>query len=122
MEILRIAGVDVSRLIKRIKHIYEPIWDEKTGRTITCKMIGDIKDRKWRLEVTTKGLSQSDSAMLSGLLESDSYIEVGFIPPNSASDTIVTKTFYGSPITYDLYSYVVANIRYASVGFNLIEQ
>ena len=122
MEILKIAGVDVSRLIKKIKPTHEPIWDEKTGRTITGKMIGDIKDRKWKLEITTKGLTQSDSAMLSGLLESGAYIEVGFIPPNSATDTLVTKTFYGSPITYELYSYAVANIRYSSVGFNLIEQ
>lgn len=122
MEFLKISNVDISHLIKKIKPTHEAIWDEKTGRTITAKMVGDIKDRKWKLECTTVGLSQAECAQITNLLESAPFIEIGFIPPDSANDTIKTITCYGGAISYELYSYAINNIRYSSVGFNLVEQ
>lgn len=121
MEFLKINNTDISQYIKEIKPSHESIWDEQAGRTLTGKFVGDIISRKWKLECTTKMISQTDSGLIMGLLEAKPIMEVSFIPTNTMSEDIITLPFYAGTLQHKVYSYAQGLKRY-SVTFDLVEQ
>lgn len=122
MAFLKISNTDISDYIKSLTISHEPVWNTKAGRTLTADFVGRVVARKWKLQFTTRPLSQSEINMITSLLESADFFNVEFIPINGT--TAITKTFYVNAPTISVYSYSpnLANVRYKSLSFNIIEQ
>ena len=122
MAFLEISGTDVSKYINSMKITHEPIWSTNAGRTLNANFVGDIVARKWTLDVTTRPLTQQESSLIQGLVESSPFFNVKFIPTNSSDDALKTIRVYTSTPTHTVYSYNKNLVRYQSVSFSLIEQ
>lgn len=122
MTYLKVSGVNLSSYINSLVPDGEPVWNTKAGRTLDATFVGRIVARKWKLNLTTRPLSQSESAIIHSALKVGDFVEVEFIPPDSADDTLVIDTFYVSPTSNTVYSYVKGLPRYSTMTFNLIQQ
>lgn len=122
MEYLEISGVNLSSYIKSLVITHEPVWSTNAGRTLDATFVGDIVARKWKIEVTTKPLTQQESALIQGLIEVSPFFNVSFIPTNSSIDALKTISVYTGTPSHTLYSYNKNLIRYQGMSFNLIEQ
>lgn len=124
MSYLKIAGVDLSPYIKSMTTDDEPIWNSKAGRAIDeeATFTGRIVARKWKISMTTRVLTQKESALIAKTLKSGTFVDVEFIPTDSETDELITKTFYVSPISNSAYSYAPGLPRYSGMTFNLIQQ
>lgn len=122
LSFLKINDVDLSSYINAMVITHEPVWSTNAGRTLDATFVGDIVARKWKLQITTKPLGQSDTGMILGLLESSPFFNASFIPTNGSDDSMVTAKVYTSTPTVTTYSYHPMLTRYKSIAFNLIEQ
>lgn len=122
MKYLLINGHDISKYIKALTPTHEPIWSTNAGRTMTATFVGDIVARKWKLEVTTRALSQEECAYITTLLEKSPFLAVSFIPTNSSEDNTMTTTMYVGTPTQNVYSYATGLPRYDGMSFSLIER
>lgn len=124
MSYLKVAGVDLSPYIKSMTTDDESIWNSKAGRAIdeNATFTGRIVARKWKISMTTRVLSQAESALIAKTLKSGTFVNVEFIPTDSGTDELITKTFYVSSISNSVYSYAAGLPRYSGMSFNLIEQ
>lgn len=124
MSFLYVNNTDLSPYINSLTIDHEPIWNTDAGRTITARYVGRIIARKWKLNLTTKPLSQSESAKIGSLLKKGEFVTVKFINPDSATGAVKTTDMYVSPSSYSVYSYAdeVSRARYKELAFNLIEQ
>lgn len=122
MEYLKISDVDLSGYIQKMSISHEPVWNTNAGRTLTADFVGRIVARKWKLQFTTRPLSQNEIQMITNLLEKADFFDVEFIPTNAT--TPITKTFYVNAPTAEIYSYAdsLAGVRYKQLAFNIIEQ
>ena len=122
MAFMKISGTDVSGYINTLSISHEPVWNTKAGRTLTADFTGRVIARKWKLQCTTRPLSQTEMQMLMNLLERADFSNVEFIPTNATS--AVTKTFYVNAPSTKVYTYSeeLPNVRYESLSFNIIEQ
>lgn len=123
MAFLKISNTDISDYIKSLTISHEPVWNTKAGRTLTADYVGRVVARKWKLQFTTRPLSQKEVSMIIGLVEASDFFNVSFIPTNN-SGTILTKQFYVNAPTTKVYSYSpnFENVRYESLNFNIIEK
>lgn len=122
MSYLKISGTDISDYIQTISISHEPVWNSKAGRTLTADFAGRVIARKWKLECTTRPLSQTEMNTITNLLETTDFFNVEFIPTNATS--VITRTFYVNAPSTTIYSYNsnLENVRYKSLSFNIIEQ
>jgi hypothetical protein len=122
MAFLKISGINVSDYIKTLSISHEPVWNSKAGRTLTADFVGRVIARKWKLQCTTRPLSQTEMQMITNLLEEADFFNVEFIPTNATS--AVTKTFYVNAPSTKVYTYSekLPNVRYESLSFNIIQQ
>lgn len=119
---LKINGTDVSGYIQTLLIEHEPVWSTNAGRTLDATFVGDIIAWKWKLQITTKPLTQKESAVIKGLIENTAFFNVSFVSPNSTSDVLQTASMYTNAPASTLYSYHENLIRYQGLSFNLIEQ
>ena len=119
---LKINGTDVSKYIATQSITHNIIWSTNAGRTLSGNFVGDIVTRKWKIVLTTKPLSQKESAEFAKLVESGAFFNVQFIPPNSESGGMKTITVYSDEPSWEIYSYVIENARYKSIGISFVEQ
>lgn len=122
MSYLKISGIDLSDYIKTMSISHEPVWNSKAGRTLTADFVGRVINRKWKLQCTTRPLSQNDIQTIMNLLEGADFFDVEFIPINAI--TPITRTFYVNAPSTKVYTYSdkLPNVRYESLSFNIIEQ
>ena len=122
MAFMKISDIDVSDYIKTLSISHEPVWNTKAGRTLTADFVGRVIARKWKLQCTTRPLSQVEMQTITNLLEKADFFNVEFIPTNATS--AVTKTFYVNAPSTKVYTYSeeLPNVRYESLSFNIIEQ
>lgn len=122
MSYLKISGTDVSDYIKTLSISHESVWNPKAGRTITADFVGRRIAQKWKLQCTTRPLSQTEMQTIMNLLEKADFFDVEFIPTNAT--TPITETFYVNTPTAKIYTYSdkLPNVRYESLSFNIIEQ
>lgn len=122
MSYLKISNTDLSGYIQTMSISHEPVWNSKAGRTITANFVGRVIARKWKLQCTTRPLSQTEMNKITSLLESADFFNVEFIPLNATTAT--TKTFYVNAPSTKIYTYSdkLPNVRYESLSFNIIEQ
>lgn len=123
MEFLKISNVDVSKYIKSLSMSHEIIWNSKAGRGITAEYVGRIISRKWKLQLSTKPLSQAEVAKIMGLIEATDFVDITFVPTNN-NGAPITRTFYANSPSTKVYSYAeyLKNVRYESIVFNTIEK
>lgn len=122
MSYLIVSGVDISPYVQVMTTSYEPIWNTKAGRTITGDFQGRIINSKWKINMSTTPLSQSESAIIHSVLREGDYVSVQFIPQDSPSDTLVTTTMYVSAIEHQIYSYAEGLPRVLSLTCALVEK
>ena len=122
MAFMKISGTDVSDYIKTLSISHEPVWNSKAGRTLTADFVGRVIARKWKLQCTTRPLSQSEMQMITNLLERADFFNVEFIPMNETNS--ITRTFYVNAPSTKVYTYSeeLPNVRYESLSFNIIQQ
>ena len=122
MAFMKISGTDVSGYINTLSISHEPVWNTKAGRTLTADFTGRVIARKWKLQCTTRPLSQTEMQMLMNLLERADFFDVEFIPTNAT--TPITRSFYVNAPSTKVYTYSeeLPNVRYESLSFNIIEQ
>lgn len=122
MSYLKISGTDVSGYIKTLSMSHEPVWNTTAGRTLTADFVGRVVARKWKLQCTTRPLSQTEMQTIMNLLEGADFFNAEFIPTNATSP--ITKTFYVNAPSTNVYTYSdnLSNVRYESLAFNIIEQ
>lgn len=122
MAFLKISGTDVSEYISGLTPTHEPVWNPKAGRTLTADFTGRVIARKWKLQCTTRPLSQEEIVKIMNLLEEADFFDVEFIPTNATAP--ITRTFYVNAPSTKVYSYhpSLGNVRYSSLSFNIIEQ
>ena len=122
MAYMKISGTDVSGYIKTLSISHEPVWNSKAGRTLTADFVGRVIARKWKLQCTTRPLSQTEMQMITNLLEKADFFNVEFIPTNATAS--ITRTFYVNAPSTKVYTYSeeLPNVRYESLNFNVIEQ
>lgn len=119
---IEVSGVNLSSYISKMTIDDEPVWNDSAGRALDAGFVGRIIARKWKINLATKPLTQKESAIIHSALKTGDFIKVKFIPPTSNSDTLLEKTFYVSPASNTVYSYVNGIVRYESMSFNLIEK
>lgn len=119
---LVVSDVDLSSYINALSIDDEPVWNTKAGRTLDATFTGRIVARKWKINLATKPLTQSESAIIHSALKVGDFVKVKFIPPTNSDDTMIERTFYVSPASNSVYSYNAKLIRYETMTFNLIEQ
>ena len=124
MAFLKVNGVDFSPYIKELQTDRETIWNEKAGRTIdnNATFVGRIIAKKWKLNIGTRVLSQKESSIIHNALHYADFLDIQFVPTNSATDEMVTIKAYVSTIKNTVYSYNDKLPRYSNASFNLIEQ
>lgn len=124
MAFLRVNGVDFSPYINELQTDRETIWNEKAGRTIdsNATFAGRIIAKKWKLNIGTRILSQKESSIIHNALHSSDFLNIQFVPTNSATDDMITIKAYVSTIKNKVYSYNDKLPRYSNASFNLIEQ
>lgn len=124
MAFLRVNGVDFSPYINELQTDRETIWNEKAGRTIdsNATFTGRIIAKKWKLNISTRILSQKESSIIHNALHSSDFLDIQFVPTNSATDDMITIKAYVSTIKNKVYSYNDKLPRYSNASFNLIEQ
>lgn len=122
MSYLKISGTDVSDYIKTLSMSHEPVWNTKAGRTLTADFVGRVIARKWKLQCTTRPLSQTEMQTITNLLEKADFFNVEFIPTNATAS--ITRKFYVNAPSTKVYTYSekLPNVRYESLSFNVIEQ
>ena len=122
MAFMKISDIDVSDYIKTLSISHEPVWNTKAGRTLTADFVGRVIARKWKLQCTTRPLSQTEMQMLMNLLERADFFNVEFIPTNATVP--ITRPFYVNAPSTKVYTYSekLPNVRYESLSFNIIEQ
>ena len=122
MAFMKISDIDVSDYIKTLSISHEPVWNTKAGRTLTDDFVGRVIARKWKLQCTTRPLSQVEMQMITNLLEGADFFDVEFIPKNETNS--ITRTFYVNAPSTKVYTYSekLPNVRYESLSFNIIEQ
>ena len=122
MNFLKISGTDVSQYINQVSISHESVWTSKSGRTITADFVGRIVARKWKLQFSTRPLSQEESATVTQLIEASDFFNVTFMPTNGTE--LITRTFYVNAPTAKVYTYSdkLPNVRYESLSFNIIEK
>lgn len=122
MAFMKISGTDVSGYINTLSISHEPVWNSKAGRTLTADFTGRVIARKWKLQCTTRPLSQAEMQMLMNLLERADFFNVEFIPTNATAP--ITRPFYVNAPSTKVYTYSeeLPNVRYESLSFNIIEQ
>ena len=122
MVFLKISGTNVSDYIKTLSISHEPVWNTNAGRTLTADFVGRVIARKWKLQCTTRPLSQEEIVKIMNLLERADFFDVEFIPTNAT--TPITKTFYVNAPSTKVYTYSekLPNVRYESLSFNIIQQ
>ena len=119
---LEVSGVDLSKYINQLIPDTEPIWNTKAGRTLDATFTGRIIARKTKLNIGTRPLTQKESSIIHNALKVGDFVNVKYIAPDSADDTLTTGTFYVSPLSNTVYSYNNRLVRYSTMTFNLIEQ
>lgn len=122
MQYLKIAGTDVSDYIQTLSIEHEPVWSTNAGRALDGTFQGDIITWKWKLQITTRPLTQEESALIKGLIENSVFFNVSFVSPNITSDVLQIIRMYTNAPASTLYSYNKNLIRYQALAFNLIEQ
>lgn len=122
MAFLKINGVDISPYIQTMSITHEPVWSTNAGRTLDATFVGDIKARKWKINLTTRPLNQKESGEIMELLESGSFFNVTFIPTNNKSESTITIPMYSNGPSHTVYSYNQQFRRYQSLAFDIIEQ
>lgn len=122
MAFMKISGTDVSDYIKTLSISHEPVWNSKAGRTLTADFVGRVIARKWKLQCTTRPLSQTEMQKITNLLEKADFFNVEFIPTNATAS--ITRKFYVNAPSTKVYTYSeeLPNVRYESLSFNVIEQ
>ena len=78
MAFLKISNTDISGYIKSLTISHEPVWNTKAGRTLTADYVGRVVARKWKLQFTTRPLSQKEVSMIIGLVEASDFFNVSF--------------------------------------------
>lgn len=119
---LKISNTDISDYIKKLTITHELVWNTKAGRTLTSTFVGRVVAKKWKLQFTTRPLSQEEVSKIVNLVEASDFFNVEFIPTNRK--TPITRTFYVNSPTAEVYSYNgnLSSVRYSSLSFNIIEQ
>lgn len=122
MAFLKISNTDVSNYIKTLSISHEPVWNSKAGRTLTANFVGRVIARKWKIECSTRPLSQAEIRTITNLLEAADFFNVEFIPINATNP--ITRKFYVNAPSTKVYTYSekLPNVRYESLSFNIIEQ
>ena len=118
----KINGVDMSRYIASETITHNPVWSTNAGRTLSGNFVGDIVTRKWKITLTTKPLSQKESAAFTKVIESSTFFNVQFINPNSEDGRLESITVYSDEPSWEIYSYVIDNARYKSISVSFVEQ
>jgi hypothetical protein len=119
---LMVSDLDLSPYINSMSIDGEPVWNTKAGRTLDASFVGRIVARKYKINLGTKPLNQSESAIIHNALKRGDFVKAKFIPPESTDDTMIERTFYVSPTSNGVYSYNKKLVRYETMTFNLIEQ
>lgn len=119
---IKISNTDISGYVKKLTITHELVWNTKAGRTLTSTFVGRVIAKKWKLQFTTRPLSQEEVSKIVNLVETSDFFDVEFIPTNGKVP--ITRTFYVNSPTAEVYSYnnELENVRYASLAFNIIEQ
>lgn len=119
---IKISNTDISGYVKKLTITHEPVWNSRAGRTLTSTFVGRVVNRKWKLQFTTRPLSQEEVSKIVNLVEASDFFDVEFIPTNG--NTPIIRTFYVNSPTAEVYSYnnELKNVRYSSLAFNIIEQ
>lgn len=119
---LKISNTDISGYVKKLTITHELVWNTKAGRTLTSTFVGRVIAKKWKLQFTTRPLSQEEASKIVNLVEASDFFNVEFIPTNGSNP--ITRTFYVNSPTAEVYSYNenLASVRYSSLSFNIIEQ
>lgn len=122
MKFLKISNIDISKYIKSSTITHESVWSSNSGRTLDGSFVGDIVAWKWKIQLSTIPLSQSDSALIQSLLKSSPFFSVSFIPTDTNEETFKTVQMYTSAPVSVVYSYNENLVRYENLSFNLVEQ
>ena len=119
---IKISNIDISGYVKKLTITHELVWNTKAGRTLTSTFVGRVTAKKWKLQFTTRPLSQEEVSKIVNLVEASDFFFFFFIPTNAT--TPITRTFYVNSPTAEVYSYnnELENVRYTSLAFNIIEQ
>lgn len=122
MSYLIVNGLDISGMVSTLATTHESIWSTNAGRALDATFVGDIVAYKWKLQVTTRALSQHENAVLSKALKEKAFFSVKFIPEDAEADEMKEITAYTNPKENTLYSYADGLPRYSGTSFNLIER
>lgn len=110
VEMIEPSSIDVSR---------NKIWSSGSGRTQSGKFTGDIKARKWKLDIVWKVLTKQETKDILAALE-PAFINVKFLNPRT--NTFETRVFYAGDEAMPVYSYELDGITYESLKVALVEQ
>ena len=97
----------------------EKIWNKKTGRSATGKMIGDVIATKHKVSCKWGALDREDVAKIDQAI-TPAWIDVTFTDPGT--DKTVTKEMYAGTPTYPVFRYERGVKTYKGVTVNLIER
>lgn len=115
---LKIDGVEMPP-IQSLDIEKERIWSNKTGRTASGTMKGDIVAYKDKLNITFAPMSDADSIKLENAIH-PAFFNVTYQDPKTGKER--TAKFYTSSPKYPVYSYADGLPRYVGTGIELIEQ
>ena len=119
---IKISNTDISNYVKKLTITHELVWNTKAGRTLTSTFVGRVIAKKWKLQFTTRPLSQEEVSKIVNLVEASDFFDVEFIPTNETNS--ITRTFYVNAPSTKVYTYSdkLPNVRYESLSFNIIQQ
>ena len=119
---IKISNTDISGYVKKLTVTHELVWNSKAGRTLASTVVGRVVAKKWKLQFTTRPLSQEEVSKIINLVEASDFFDVEFIPTNAT--TPITRPFYVNAPSTKVYTYSdkLPNVRYESLSFNIIEQ
>ena len=118
MNVLTIGGKVMPR-VQKLSVSHEAIWSKNAGRGATGDMIGDIKTRKAKLEITFSPMSDADGVLLDAAI-APAFFSVVYKDPGTGK--METKTMYAGTPKYPVYTYADGFPRYVGVAVNLIDK
>ena len=118
MSILKINGTDVSRLVKGLKVGYETLVSESSGRNANGDTVLDVINKKVKLYVAFRPMSDSDMAWLLNLI--DGYV-VSATYRDSKTNSEKTITCYTGTPEPEYYWILNNQVLYKEFELNFIQ-
>lgn len=97
----------------------EKIWSTNTTRASNGDLVGDVKTRKWKINLGWNVLSEDKCQKILQIMEPD-FISVSFFNPLFQQRE--TRKFYGGELKTNVYNYAVEGNEYDNCTVNLIEK